>query len=69
MKSDESIDLKKFYHICISCGNIHIDQIETCTGCSQTVCSECNPFNNVLCANCDVIFEMDTLDGLDESNL
>jgi phosphate starvation-inducible membrane PsiE len=59
MKSDQNIDLKKFYHICISCGNIHTDKIETCTGCAQTVCSECNPFNSVLCTNCDTVFDDD----------
>ena len=59
MKYEENIDLKKFYHICISCGNIHTDKIETCPGCAQTVCSECNPFNSVLCTNCDIVFNED----------
>jgi hypothetical protein len=56
MKSDQPIDLKQFYHICISCGNIHTDQLETCTGCTETMCSECNPDNSVLCINCDLLF-------------
>ena len=64
MKYGETIDLNRYYHICM-CGNIHTDDIQICAGCSQTVCSECNPFDSVLCTSCDVFGEMENIEDVE----
>ncbi len=65
MKYGEVIDLERYYHICM-CGNIHTNDIEICTGCSQTMCSECNPFDSLLCSSCDVFGELETEEDVEK---
>ena len=65
MKYGEVIDLKRYYHICM-CGNIHTDDIQVWTGCTETVCSDCNPFDSLLCSNCDVFEDMENIEDVEK---
>jgi len=59
-----TFDPNNFYHICLSCGNVHRDIVQTCIDCSETYCESCNVSLSNICNDCDINLFMDDPDEI-----